>query len=342
MFTPEQERRTVPASGELSAKIAIVGEAPSHAEIQKKKPFVGPAGNILESCLHGAGVTRSECYITNLADYQIKGEKLYNSRTDRLTPEGQNCAERLRSELWEGAFNVVAPCGGPAACALIGTGKISKVRGYLFDSTLLEGRKCIPTIHPAATMRGQFIQRHYIVHDFLKIKEESEFPEIKEPDDVIWVPSNIDEVNQAFDKIDQHEWLSVDIETKNHECSCIGFGLLSPEGGPLLAIVIPLHSDKGPPWALDEEVYIWQRIAKVMEDDKKWKLFQNGIFDMFFLMQRNGVYTEGRIDDTMIAHHIMYPDFQKSLEFLGSIYTHRRHWKSMVNFRKADRIKQND
>lgn len=343
MFTPEKPQNTVPASGDKDAKIAIVGEAPSHMEIQKRKPFVGPAGSILESCLHGAGITRSECYITNLADYQVKGEKLYNSRSDKLTPEGQRCADRLRSELSEVDANVIVPCGGPAARALVGTGKVSKVRGYLFESELLDGRKCVPTIHPAATMRGQFIQRHYIVHDFHKINIESEYPEIKDPGDIIWVPKTMEELNQAFDQLDEATYLSVDIETKNHECSCIGFCILSLDGlTPLVSIVIPLQSSTEPPWNLDEEIYIWQRLAKILEDPNKWKLMQNGIFDMFFLIQRNGIYIRGRADDTMIGHHIMYPDFLKSLEFLASIYTHRRHWKGMVSFKKADRLKAND
>jgi hypothetical protein len=46
-----------------------------------------------------------------------------------------------------------------------------------------------------------------------------------------------------------------------------------------------------------------------------------------------GIFVRGYIEDTMMSHSIMYPEFLKGLGFLGSIYTDLPYWKDMVNFK---------
>ena len=68
------------------------------------------------------------------------------------------------------------------------------------------------------------------------------------------------------------------------------------------------------------------------------KVVQNGIFDIHFLLTRCGIEVRGPIQDTMIAHSIMYPELRKGLDFLGSIYCGTQaYWKNMV---KWDNIKE--
>ena len=59
-------KRYVPGRGPREAKIAIVGEQPGRTEVMHGRPFIGPAGEELDKCLHTAGIIRSECYITNV------------------------------------------------------------------------------------------------------------------------------------------------------------------------------------------------------------------------------------------------------------------------------------
>src|SRR6266516_7714400 len=61
----------VPGIGSGSARIAIVGEAPSYEEIAVIKPFVGPSGRFLDSLLHSVGINRSECWVTNVCKYFV-------------------------------------------------------------------------------------------------------------------------------------------------------------------------------------------------------------------------------------------------------------------------------
>jgi len=60
-FLPtERAERIIPGIGPPDAKIAVVGEAPGSYENAQLKPFVGPAGSVLDQCLHSAGLIRSE------------------------------------------------------------------------------------------------------------------------------------------------------------------------------------------------------------------------------------------------------------------------------------------
>ena len=68
------------------------------------------------------------------------------------------------------------------------------------------------------------------------------------------------------------------------------------------------------------------------------KIFQNGVFDIHFLAVQCGIHVQPPIDDTMIAHHLMYPEMLKGLGFLGSMYCGaQEYWKDMVKF---DNIKE--
>jgi len=61
--------------GSPDATIAIVGEAPAAYEIRANKPFVGPAGHVLEEALHSAGIVRRGCYITNVFQDLVRKSK---------------------------------------------------------------------------------------------------------------------------------------------------------------------------------------------------------------------------------------------------------------------------
>jgi DNA polymerase I-like protein with 3'-5' exonuclease and polymerase domains len=71
----------------------------------------------------------------------------------------------------------------------------------------------------------------------------------------------------------------------------------------------------------------------VLGNPNSVKVVQNGAFDINFLLTRCGIEVRGPIEDTMIAHHIQYPELQKGLGFLGSIYCgSQAYWKDMIKF----------
>ena len=64
--------------GDPEAKICILGEAPSTEEIRKGRPLCGPSGELLERCLHGAGIIRRDCYIVNVFEDRVRKDRSDN------------------------------------------------------------------------------------------------------------------------------------------------------------------------------------------------------------------------------------------------------------------------
>lgn len=324
-----------------TARLVFVGEAPARQEMREGRPFAGTAGRIHDECLEHSGILRSECYTSNVFDYPLykpKGDKAnFFTTNDHLRPNelvfavrkgytelGLQSVDRLADELAETEANVIVPLGNPALLAICGKMGIVKWRGSILPATLstIKGRKCVPSIHPINASYGEYINRYIIKRDYERALKESAFPEIRRPEyDFILYPT----FSQCMDML---EWmnsekkspLSVDIEVMYGQVERIAFCWSELQG-----ISIPYLG-----WSEKQEAQLWQATAVLLENPEIAKIFQNGTFDCQILAMVHGVLVKGRIDDTMIAHHIMYPDFKKNLAFLGSLYTDQPYWKDMV------------
>lgn len=334
MFIPEQTGKIeVPPIGDPKSKIAIVGDWTSGYDAQARKPFQGYAGNILERCLHNAGIIRGEVYMTNLIkERTAKPYEYFDERRGTFTERGMYYVHMLQAELQETEANVIVATGDAAFAALCSLGHLSLYRGYLFPSTLLPGRKVIPTMSPGKALRGMYTYQYLIAADLRKAKEESSFPDLIRPERKLVY--NHDSVSDALDWLDHYKEQSIvgfDIEVLNYEVSCISFS-----SDPNLACVIPVAER----WTVDEELMIWRGIQAVLGNEKSVKVIQNSMFDVPFLLTRAGIVTRGIIHDTMIGHSILYPELNKSLGFLGSIYCGaQEYWKDTVKFKS---IKEED
>lgn len=329
---PETSDRVVPGVGPKDAKIAIVGEAPGAQEDMRLKPFVGPAGMVLEQCMHTARIIRGEVYLTNVVKVRPPRNDItpyFSSYKGTFTPAGREWVERLREELREVKCNVIVACGVVAMAALTGLTRIMTYRGYVCQSIGLDPpRKVIPSIHPARTLRGEYVLRHLIVADLKKAKAESRSPEWVRPDRTL--VTSYSSVNDVLEWLYYYEGQPIvcfDIEVLNYELSCISFS-----SDPSLAISIPLARR----WSEEEEMQIWRGIQRVLGNPKSVKVCQNGIFDIHFLLTRCGIEVRGEIRDTMIGHHVMYTELPKGLAFLGSIYCGSQpYWKDMAKFKNV-------
>lgn len=326
-FMPAQALRIVPGIGPTNAKICIVGEAPGAYENQQLKPFVGPAGSVLEQCLHGAGLIKSEVYLTNVVKVQPKGNIItpfFDGKS--FTAEGQDWVDQLRAEINERRPNVVVACGATAFAALTGQARILKYRGYFFESKgLTPERKVLPTLHPAAALRGMYLYRYLIAADLKKAKEESLHPELNRPErQLVYDFGSVQEVLEWLDYFAEQPRIGLDIEVLNYELACISFS-----SDPGIACSIPLAAH----WSEQDELIIWRSIQKILGNPKTTKIIQNAIFDTHFLLTRCGLRVCGPIEDTMIAHSCMYSELRKGLDFLGSLYCGTQaYWKDKVHF----------
>jgi uracil-DNA glycosylase family 4 len=333
--------RRVPGIGPPNARIAIVGEAPGAAEDAALKPFVGPAGGVLEQCLHAAGLIRGDVYLTNVVKVRPPKNDItpyFNGKV--FTPEGLVWVRELREELDALRPNIVVAAGKTALCALTGQTAITMYRGYLLPTIELANvKKCLPMIHPAACLYRQgggdkgavaasakpYIYRYVITSDLKKAKLESAFPELVRPErQLIYQFDNVNEVLEWLNYFAEQPLVAFDIEVLNYEVSCISFS-----SSPNIAASIPIAHN----WTEPDECAIWRAIQSVLGNETSIKVGQNLIFDTHFLLTRCGIETRGPIQDTMIAHSIVFPELPKSLGFLGSVYCgSQAFWKDMVKF----------
>jgi DNA polymerase len=345
----------IPGEGPRDAKIAIIGEAGGAEEDRLKKPFVGPAGRVLEQCMHAAGMIRAETYISNVIKIRpVKNDisPYYNQKTGKFTDAGWEWVEELHKEMDDLKPNIIVAAGNVPMAALTRRKKgITKYRGYIEEAQWLKHtKKILPTLHPSATFfRGEkeggtkggpgkgaspYIGRYYISHDLRKAKKYSLTLELERPKrEAKYNFGSSKDVVAWIKEIASAGRVSTDIEVLNFEMSCISLSC-----NPSLGICIPFSDQRM--WSLYEEGEIIRALQKYVFGARDVvKVVQNGIFDLWFLFLRYGIVTRGPVEDTMIGHHIMYFDMGKSLEFLGSIYCGaQEYWKDMVSF---DNIKEN-
>jgi len=163
----------------------------------------------------------------------------------------------------------------------------------------------------------------------MKAARESAYPEIRRPPREIWIEPSLDDIRQFIaTHIAGCRLLSVDIETSGSRVTCIGFATSAS-----VAIVIPFDDARkkdGSYWPTrEDETKCWNLVRSVLGDRSIPKLFQNGSFDVSFLLRAYGIKTLGCAEDTMLLSHALQPEGLKGLGYLGSIYSSESAWKSM-------------
>jgi hypothetical protein len=247
-------------------------------------------------------------------------------------PTMEQDVDRLLRDLKELQPNVIIAMGATALWAVTGEDKIGKYRGAVMPSRL-EGIKVVPTYHPAAVMR-QWNFLPTVVMDMKKAVREAAFPEIRYEQRRIHIPESLMDLNTfAREHINGLEGvLSVDLETMwkvGHQITCVG---MAPDSHN--ALVVPLWDHTRPQiryWSEEEEFHVWLWLKDLMENKTIAKLFHNTAYDAQ-VFDHFGIKVRGRVEDTMLMHHALQPELQKSLGYLGSLYTDDSAWKNMVNF----------
>ncbi|MBV7259849.1 UdgX family uracil-DNA binding protein [Erythrobacter sp. WH158] len=145
--------RAVMGEGPSDAPLMIVGEQPGDQEDQQGRPFVGPAGQLLDECSEQAGIDRSAAYVTNAVKhfkYTQRGKRrIHQSPTAK---EIDTCRWWLEAERALAKPRIVLALGASAARSLLGkTVSISKARGTPLP--LDDGSELWVTVHPSYLLR---------------------------------------------------------------------------------------------------------------------------------------------------------------------------------------------
>ncbi len=154
--------------GSAHAKIMMIGEVPGDREDLVGKPFVGPAGVLLDEALEAAAIPRGEVYVTNAVKhfkFTRRGKRRLHDKPSRY--EIAACKPWLDSELEAVHPEIVVALGATAAQALFGTAfRVTKARGHVFESSL--ARFTFATVHPASVLRAPDDEtRHEAKQEFI-------------------------------------------------------------------------------------------------------------------------------------------------------------------------------
>src|SRR2546425_12477788 len=150
----QRATQTVFGEGEAHARVMLVGEQPGNDEDLSGRPFVGPAGKLLDRALEEAGIDRRQAYVTNAVKHfkwEPRGKRRIHAKPN--ASEITACRPWLEAELAVVEPEVLVCLGATAAQALLGRQfRVSAQRGRWVKSPLAP--RVMATVHPSAILRA--------------------------------------------------------------------------------------------------------------------------------------------------------------------------------------------
>jgi len=311
------------AEGSYNAPICLIGEAPGEEEEQQNRPFVGKAGDNLNRLLHSSGIMRTDCRLENVLQFRPYKNDIspyISYKTGKggrvvTSPIFDQSVQRLKERLEKSNATVFVPLGNPALYALTGKWRITKWRGSIIPSTLLEGRKVIPTIHPAAAVGNRnYVYNYFIVYDLLRIAREMAYPDIRLMNRTLYLNPSFYEVMEYIKLCYTKPMIAVDIEVINEEVTHLSLAIAEDN-----VMCIPFYDNGKDYFTAAQEGAVWIALEDLLHDQTVVKVGQNLTFDATFLHRKYGICIRP-IEDTMVACKTLFPDFPMGLDFIVSIY----------------------
>ena len=151
----------VPGEGNPQAEIMFIGEGPGFQEDRQGRPFVGPAGKLLDGLLASIGTNRGEVFIANMVKCRPPDNR------DPAPAEMAACTKYLDRQIELVNPKLIVTLGRFAFGRYFPGEGITKARGRLREK---DGRKIFPVLHPAAVLRREEL-RPTMIEDFKAISE---------------------------------------------------------------------------------------------------------------------------------------------------------------------------
>lgn len=309
-------------------KFVIVGDYPSDSEVVTKRPFTNYASKWLDGALRYGDIRRQSVHMT----YAVccKPPKSYGGSYE-LSEAVKCCKPGLEAELkWlkeDCGVRAISVVGGIAVGMLGIKFKLLQCRGSVY---LYEGLPVVPTYAPEFIMRGKQKEMTTWICDFKKAYGFL-YNKYKKPVENFNLFPTLKDVKDFYKKaVEKKAVLGVDIETTG----------LTPEHGDIIvcgfaidhktAIAIPRLKQGGQQyWDLKERPQVKKYIRKLLELPT---IYQNGLFDVYFLEQK-GYPVKNFYGDTMVMHHNIHPELPHGLDYITSIYGSTPYWKNTLKDR---------
>jgi uracil-DNA glycosylase len=146
--------QTVFGEGTATARVMMVGEQPGDKEYLQGRPFVGPAGGILDKALAAAGIDRNDVYVTNIVKHfkwEPRGKRRLHKKPNSL--EISACRPWLEAEIKVVKPEVVVLLGATAAQGIMGGQfRVTQQRGQWVQSDIAS--LVLATVHPSSILRA--------------------------------------------------------------------------------------------------------------------------------------------------------------------------------------------
>lgn len=146
--------QTVFGEGSATARVVMVGEQPGDKEDLQGRPFVGPAGAVLDKALAAAGIDRKDVYLTNIVKHfkwEPRGKRRLHKKPNAL--EISACRPWLEAEINAVKPEVVVLLGATAAQGVLGSEfRVTRQRGQWVQSNIAP--LVMATVHPSSILRA--------------------------------------------------------------------------------------------------------------------------------------------------------------------------------------------
>lgn len=167
--------QTVFGEGDPHARLVLIGEQPGDREDVEGRPFVGPAGHLLDRALEAAGIPRRQVYLTNaVKHFKWKRQGKVRLHQKPNAEEIRACADWWRAELDAVQPDLVVLLGATAAQAALGPKvRVTRDRGAVIPAGNPFLYDALVTIHPSAVLRMRGPEREAAFDELVRDLEEA-------------------------------------------------------------------------------------------------------------------------------------------------------------------------
>lgn len=308
--------------GAFHSEIVVVAEAPGDRECETGRPLVGGSGAKLWEVLRRHGLTRNDVYITNVCKRQVSFGQ------DKRHPINKHEAEIWNTLLhWEISqlpnAKYILVLGNMSLYAITEKNGITDWRGSVLDCNV-GGRpmKALCAYNPAMILREPKLELTFSF-DMAKLKKLTKGEWVVKPHTTHINPSYSDAMDWITKMERDKRHVAYDIETLSNETACIGFA-----NNDIEAMCINFRTRDEQRYTVEEERKLRRYIQRFFLRCGDQLIAQNNMFDSSWLWFKDRIHVPGIYMDTMLAHHVLYPQLPHNLGYLTTQYTTRPFYKN--------------
>ena len=332
----------------------VIGEAPSYDDLRKGHVFSGYSGDEFARLLNEAGITRTQTYSTYLVKTKVPGDSLeawvatkkkditsdHTMFRDKFViPAFVESVNLLKKEIANVQPNVIITLGNVVTWALTGNWGVTSWRGSMLQTDLDCGIGYFPKVLPTFVSGMMYRKPEWLPlmkTDLRRAVMMSASRELIVPNNHYIIRPTYSTVNgiltQLYDQLEAARVagqgtklrLGVDLETRSGHIACCGIAWSNTE-----ALCIPFMCVERPEgyFNFEEELQVLAMLEKVLTHPNVEVLGQNFSYDLQYFW-RWFMFRPRVARDTMLMQHTMFPNMQKSLDYLSSMYCpFHRYWK---------------